>query len=765
MPFSSPSVRALLFSAVLCSLSYAPAQTATSQDGSTTPKGKVLFEKHDAPVTDTAPQVDSTAPEETPKRDASGVSSSTRRSRTTLKRRSAADTSAPGETDPPQLERESAMKASSSSVAPEEGLTGGPITLTAADAQAASQITAANRQAVHIDSIALDLHLNTHTGNAEARAQLLVRNVSDEPLQAIPLQISGALHWESVRLAGVAAPLALEQHHLSNDLDHTGYATELAAMLPQPLAPGASASLDLYYAGTLAASTQRLTAMGAPEGRATLTDWDTVTDSFTGLRGLGDVLWYPTAGSPALLRDGNRVAEAVEAARQSDSSIRFALQLTLEYTGSRPAEAFFCGDRQPLTSLAAGAEKAESGFVEARWTREKLGLHTPSLFVTTAASQPGTDGVLRVSSNQAGVAAATQEAGERVRPMLTEWLGAVPARPLNVIDLPIAGAAGFADGALLVAPLDTAASGNLASVLVQPLTAAWLPPGVGAQWIRDGLPFFLQAVWTERVRGRESALAGMAAGLHSAIAADPEKPAVSSSQASGVAAAPACADVLCSRVRGAYIFEMLRSMLGDSALQQAISGWAVQQTTAREHSAAVETSAMEALLRQVAGKRDLQWFFQSWLQADAGLPELSILTVAPRRVERAAPAIYLPQARKPVAGPIGAEPVAPTDPRDMNEHDQAALAAAEGSGAGAKPGSWLVAVEVQNSGGADAEVPVTVRNGSLTNTLPLHVAAHSRATIRVPFEAEPEEVLVNDGSVPEAKTVQHRRLLKNLPGR
>jgi hypothetical protein len=74
-----------------------------------------------------------------------------------------------------------------------------------------------------------------------------------------------------------------------------------------------------------------------------------------------------------------------------------------------------------------------------------------------------------------------------------------------------------------------------------------------------------------------------------------------------------------------------------------------------------------------------------------------------------------------------------------------------------------VAVEVQNSGGADAEVPVTVRSGSLTNTLPLHVPAHGRATIRVPFEADPQEVLVNDGSVPESRTAQHRRTITNLP--
>ena len=202
-------------------------------------------------------------------------------------------------------------------------------------------------------------------------------------------------------------------------------------------------------------------------------------------------------------------------------------------------------------------------------------------------------------------------------------------------------------------------------------------------------------------------------------------------------------------------------MLGDAALQQALSGWAVQQAAEPGRSAGQETRAMEALLQQVAGKRDLGWFFANWIDADRGLPELQIVTVAPRRVERSRPTDIIVAPKKPVAGPIGAEPIAPTDPRDMGERDAAAYAAAHGNDAVA--GSWLVAVEVQNNGGAEAEVPVTVRAAGLFNTLPLRVPAHSRATIRIPFEAEPEEVQVNDGSVPEAVPVQHRRALRNLP--
>ena len=289
-----------------------------------------------------------------------------------------------------------------------------------------------------------------------------------------------------------------------------------------------------------------------------------------------------------------------------------------------------------------------------------------------------------------------------------------------MLDLPIPGAAGFADGPLLVAPLGTQSNpAALAATLVQPLANAWLPDGISAPWLRDGLPAFLQAVWTERTQGRSVALANLAAtdaSLRSRTEAAPA--AFSSSQETPVVTAvlATCTDAACTRGKASYVFEMLRDMMGDPALQQAMSGWRVQAEGAHR-SAAEETSAMEKLLQQTAGSKDLTWFFRNWIDAGRMMPDLTIVTVAPRRVERSAPTNYLPQARQPVAGPIGAEPVPQVDdPRAV----QQATASSSGGGAPAA-GSWLVAVEVQNSGGTDVEVPVTVRNGSLTNTLPLRV--------------------------------------------
>ena len=786
MPLLSYTNRSLLLLVILSGVSgtaqaapqsqAAPSPQAAPPSSSTTPpKGKVLFERHEPAVPDdttgtqTPPPAtpDANPPDESAGR--TGVSSSQKRARTTLRRRvPSTDPDAAAEQTVAPVEPVEGV--SSSNAADLMPATAGPIVLTAEDIASAQQVSDADRASVSVAATDLDLHLNAHTGETEGRAQLTVRNDSAAPLKQVPLRVSGALLWESARLAGAPTTLPLQQYRLADDLDHTGFASELAVTLPEPLAPGAALSLDLYYGGTIAASAQRLLALGAPAGRAALTDWDTVTDTFTGLRGMGSVLWYPVAGSPAMLRDGSAVTHAVEAGRTHDATSRFRLRLTLEYSGARPDAAFFCGDRQALVPLAATSDVArEGGVVTAEWTRDKLGRQTPSLFIAGGAPQVVGGGLLRVVTDRADTAAALGEAAARVRPMLAEWLGAAPMRPLDVIDLPVPGAAGFTDGSLLVAPLTTAPAAALAPSLVQPLAEAWLPAQIAAPWLRDGVPAFLQAVWAERTQGRAAALASLAAtsGALHAQAAAPEA-AISSSQPADTPAATGlplanCTDAACTRGKGAYVFEMLRGMLGDAGLQQAISGWAVQGEHAPRRTSAEETAALEALLQRVAGAKDLTWFFRNWIDADHGLPELNIVTVAPRRVERSSPVNYLPQARKPVAGPIGAEPVAPTDPRDMSERDAAADAALHGGGNGPAPGSWLVAVEVQNNGSADAEVPVTVRSGGLTNTLPLRVAAHSRATIRVPFEAEPQEVLVNDGSVPEARNAQHRRTIANLP--
>jgi len=91
---------------------------------------------------------------------------------------------------------------------------------------------------------------------------------------------------------------------LNSDADHTGQLHEAAVTLATPLAPGATVQLDVTYSGTIAPSAQRLMAIGTPDELALHTDWDGIGVEFTGLRGFGNVAWYPVSSVPVILATG-----------------------------------------------------------------------------------------------------------------------------------------------------------------------------------------------------------------------------------------------------------------------------------------------------------------------------------------------------------------------------------------------------------------------------------------------------------------------------
>ncbi len=148
---------------------------------------------------------------------------------------------------------------------------------------------------------------------------------------------------------------------------------------------------------------------------------------------------------------------------------------------------------------------------------------------------------------------------------------------------------------------------------------------------------------------------------------------------------------------------MLRTLVGDDSLKRALR-------TYRSDKLDADPKEFQQVVERVA-KRDLSWFFDDWVYRDRGLPDLSIASVTPRALEQI----------------------------------------------GNKGPGWLVAVEVRNDGGAAAEVPVTVRSGTLTSTQQLRVPGHSSASTRIVFEETPEEVRVNDGSVPEVAASVHTK--------
>jgi hypothetical protein len=64
--------------------------------------------------------------------------------------------------------------------------------------------------------------------------------------------------------------------------------------------------------------------------------------------------------------------------------------------------------------------------------------------------------------------------------------------------------------------------------------------------------------------------------------------------------------------------------------------------------------------------------------------------------------------------------------------------------------TFMVTVTVDNLGTAGAQVPVTVKFTGGDVTKRLEVLAKNKAVIRIEVPSAPQEIVVNDGSVPES---------------
>ena len=251
----------------------------------------------------------------------------------------------------------------------------------------------------------------------------------------------------------------------------------------------------------------------------------------------------------------------------------------------------------------------------------------------------------------------------------------------------------FAQSALLVESTDDAAN---SFAMVHLLSHAWFQSH--EVWLDEGMAQFLPLVAIERERGRQAALAQM----------EDQRPALALAEsnagdAGGTALATSSREVF-YRNKAVAVLWMLRELAGEDAMKKALAVLRSQPVSTRG------AKAFEASLEAASGK-DLAWFFRDWVIEGKGLPDLSIVSAAAR------------------ANP---------GPQGVGE-------------------GYLVVVEVRNEGDAAADVPVTVRSGELTATERLRIPGNSAASTRIVFQGKPQQVEVNDGSVPETGTSRHAR--------
>jgi hypothetical protein len=146
------------------------------------------------------------------------------------------------------------------------------------------------------------------------------------------------------------------------------------------------------------------------------------------------------------------------------------------------------------------------------------------------------------------------------------------------------------------------------------------------------------------------------------------------------------------RSKSMDVWWMLRDMIGDAALKKAIAAYKPEQDT--------DPTYMPRLI-SAQTQRDLGWFFDDWVYRDRGLPDFKIESAYASKL--------------PTSG-------------------------------------YLLAITLDNLGTAGAEVPVIIKFATGELTKRIEVRAKSKATFRIEVPASPQEIRVNDGSVPESDT-------------
>lgn len=555
----------------------------------------------------------------------------------------------------------------------------------------------AEREAVTFTALDMDVHLHTAEHSIAVRALVSVRNDGKTALSHVPLQISSSLNWERIRVG--AKDLTFQVATLNSDADHTGQLHEAAVPLATPLAPGQVLQLDVTYSGDIEKTAKRLLAIGTPEAVALRSDWDEISVPFTGLRGFGNVVWYPVSSVPVILGDGARLFDEMGEHKLRMAGAQFRLRLAVEFPqGQTPTVALINGHPTQLTIANNANAPAEiAGVATAGIENATLGFEAPSLFLAERTAHSATNTELWTLPIDEVAVQSWANAATAVTPFLQGWLGQQPRSQLVVLDLPDPEDAPFETGAMLATSIREAAPEQLQNVMAHALTHAWVQSP--RAWLSEGTAHFMGTLWAEHQRGRTRALEELEANRPALALAEPSSPGVSVGQPLALAISP-----VYYRTKAAYAFWMLRDLAGDAALSAALRAYDPAADASKGYLHDQGPSEFEKLLEQAGVRRDLGWFFADWINADKGLPDLTIDSVFP---------------------------------------------------APAEAGNWLVAVNISNAGYAAAEVPITVRSDTNSVTQRAMIPAHGKAVQRILILGRPTQVQVNDGTVPETQASVH----------
>jgi hypothetical protein len=540
---------------------------------------------------------------------------------------------------------------------------------------------AINREAFTVARYDLEVRLEPEQQRLGARGKITLRNDSGQSQKIVALQISSSLNWRAIRVDGKAVQF-VSQPYLS-DIDHTGALSEAIVTLPVEIKPKDSVELEIGYEGVIPLDATRLIRVGVPEGIAKHTSWDQISPSFTAVRGAGYVAWYPITTESADFSEGNSLFEVTDRWKAREAGSEFKAKITIATMSGEKLPPVICSPGAP--TLFEAISRAQAVSAECSWTR--LGTVTPTFAMANYQYESKPPFYLfSLPGHEAG-ASTYSNALEPAMKFVSGWFGQ-PSAPITVADLADPNSAPFESGTLLMASM-AAEDSKLAGInLVHELVHSALPSP--RPWVYEGLAHFAEAMYRQQQGGRQAALDFL--GLHRAAFLDSEKEVAAAPTKSVGQPLASTFDETYYRSKAAYVWWMLRDMVGDDALKQAISKYRADSDKDKD------PKYVEQLVESAA-QRDLGWFFEDWVYQDRGLPDFHVQSVHPWKTEK---------------------------------------------------GVQFITVTLENLGNAGAEVPFTIffEGGEITKRI--EVRAKSVATTRVEVPGTASEIVVNDGSVPES---------------
>jgi hypothetical protein len=451
-----------------------------------------------------------------------------------------------------------------------------------------------DRTAFTFTSYDLRVSVDRAQHSLSCRGRITLRNDSKSPQPKAAMQLSSSLKWASVR-GRSGEPLRFAVSRLESDVDHTGSVNEAIVDLAEPVQPGGTVELEIGYTGTITLDTARLDRIGTPAQAARSNDWDRISIEFTGVRGVGNVAWYPVALEPVLLGEGRRVLAALEVfkARHQESTARIEITVAPVPGGA--------------AGVLIGNGKFRGGSSSFTLEFPRFGLETPLFLIADYKSFDVANGRVWYLPQRESDAQRHAMDLAKLKPLVDSPL----RQKVELVQLPD-GAANYESGSMFLLPLIETNEKQLAQLLIHTVTHAAVDSP--RPWIYEGLAHYAQALVVEEQFGRNGALQFLEqrrAAL--ALAESPE--------GNGRGLIQAEKEIF-YRTKAMYVWWMLRDLVGEQVLRSALEKYRAAQDK--------EPSYLQRLV-EAESKRNLESFFDDWVYRDRGLPEFRVTNVYVRQ--------------------------------------------------------------------------------------------------------------------------------------